>query len=184
MSMGQEVIAKRYAVALFELGKEKQRLNELEDEMKTVQSVFNNQPKLEEMLTHPNISVQDKKKLIDESFRAAVSKDVLHTMKYMIDRHRGDVINEVASLFVNLAYEEKGVAEAKVYSVKPLSDDEKQALSDSFAKKVGKRSLLIDNIVDKELIGGVKLRIGNRLFDGSVSGKLKRIERQLISTKG
>lgn len=74
----------------------------------------------------------------------------------------------------------KGIADAKVYTVRPLTEAEKEALSVSFAAKVGKKSLRIDNIVDTNLLGGIKLRIGNRIFDGSLRGKLERLERQLL----
>jgi F-type H+-transporting ATPase subunit delta len=67
-----------------------------------------------------------------------------------------------------------------VYSTRPLTEAEQQALSATFAAKVGKQSLRIENIVDTNLLGGIKLRIGNRIFDGSLRGKLERLERQLL----
>ena len=98
----------------------------------------------------------------------------------LIERHREDEISDVADHFVNMANDARGIAEAKVYSIRPLTDAECEALSSSFAVKVGKKSLRIDNIVDTNLLGGIKLRIGNRIFDGSLRGKLDRLERQLL----
>lgn len=97
----------------------------------------------------------------------------------LIDRHREDYIAEMADHFIELANDERGIAEAKVYSVRPLTEAESEALSSVFASKVGKQSLRIENIVDSNLLGGIKLRIGNRIFDGSLRGKLERMERQL-----
>uniref|UniRef100_UPI003F7784DD ATP synthase delta subunit,ATP synthase subunit alpha,ATP synthase subunit alpha n=2 Tax=Bacillus sp. (strain PS3) TaxID=2334 RepID=UPI003F7784DD len=77
-----------------------------------------------------------------------------------------------------------GIAKAVAYSARPLTDEELRALSDVFAQKVGKQTLEIENIIDPELIGGVRLRIGNRIYDGSVSGQLERIRRQLIGGSG
>ena len=68
------------------------------------------------------------------------------------------------NLLFNHANEEKGIAEATVYSVRPLTADETEAISASFAAKVGKHSLNIENIVDTDLLGGLKIRIGNRIF--------------------
>jgi F-type H+-transporting ATPase subunit delta len=99
----------------------------------------------------------------------------------LIDRHREDEIVEVANQFFELANDEKGVAEAEVFSTRELTEAEREAISTTFAAKVGKKSLRIENIVDSELLGGVKLRIGNRIYDGSLRGKLDRLERKLLS---
>jgi F-type H+-transporting ATPase subunit delta len=93
------------------------------------------------------------------------------------------VIPELADHFVKLANDERGTEDAIVYSVRLLDQDELTALSDTFAKKIGKTSLRLRNVIDQNLIGGVKLRIGNRIYDGSISGKLERIERQLVAKR-
>lgn len=81
--------------------------------------------------------------------------------------------------FIKLANEARQTEDAIVYSVKPLTDAEISSLSQVFANKAGVASLRIRNEVQTDLIGGIKVRIGNRIFDGGVSGKLQRIERQL-----
>jgi F-type H+-transporting ATPase subunit delta len=99
----------------------------------------------------------------------------------LIDRHREDQISEVVDGFIELANDARGIAEAKVYSVRPLTDEERAAISQTFAEKIGKQWLRIENIVDTNLLGGIKLRIGNRIYDGSLRGKLDRLERKLLS---
>jgi F-type H+-transporting ATPase subunit delta len=177
--MNKEVVAKRYALALFQIAKEQQLLDQLEEEIRVVQQVFSNNTAFLSVLTHPKLSLQKKKALLQETF-ASLSTPLLNTLMLLLDRHRIDIVPQLASEFVALANEERSVAEATVYSVRPLTEDEKQALSEVFAKKVGKAALHIDNVIDPSLIGGVKLRIGNRIYDGSVSGKLERLQRQLI----
>lgn len=102
-------------------------------------------------------------------------------MLILIDRHREDQIVDVANEFLELANNEMGIAEAKVYSTRELTDAEREGISSVFAKKVGKKSLKIENIVDSNLLGGIRLRIGNRIYDGSLRGKLDRLERKLLS---
>ena len=106
---------------------------------------------------------------------------VQNTLLIMIERHRTDSIAEMAQEFIELANNAKSVAEATVYTVRPLTDSESEAVSSVFAAKVGKRTLKITNIADSSILGGIKLRIGNRIFDGSVNGKLERLRRQLLS---
>ena len=68
-----------------------------------------------------------------------------------------------------------------VYSVRALSEEECRQLELSFAKRFAKRAIELNNVVDPSLIGGMKIRVGNTIYDGSVSGMLKRIERNIVT---
>ncbi|SFB03825.1 MULTISPECIES: F0F1 ATP synthase subunit delta [unclassified Bacillus (in: firmicutes)] len=177
--MSNSMVAKRYALALFQLAKEHQILEQMEQELRVVKEVFINNPDMNAVLKSPKLSVEKKKEILKGTFTSA-NPFVVNTLMLLIDRHREDQTVEMAEEFIVLANEARGVADAKVYSVRPLTDSEREAISVSFAKKVGKNSLRIENIVDSNLLGGVKLRIGNRIFDGSLRGKLDRLERKLL----
>ncbi|MGC4377375.1 F0F1 ATP synthase subunit delta [Fictibacillus sp. Mic-4] len=178
MSKDQSVIAKRYALALFEVVRAN-NLEQVEDELRLIKEVFRSNKDLLKILNHPKISTADKKELVKTTFGAALSAPVMNTIFLLIDRNRHNMITEMVSHFIVLANEAENIAEAKVYSVRPLTEKEKEELEATFAARVGKAKLRIENIVDPSLIGGIKVRIGNRIFDGSISGKLERIERQL-----
>ncbi|WP_017756599.1 F0F1 ATP synthase subunit delta [Calidifontibacillus oryziterrae] len=180
--MSRDAVAIRYAVALFELAKEQNQLDQLEEELKVVVKVVEENPSFLTILKQPKISKDSKKALVKEVFKDA-STIVLNTILLLIDRKREDILLEVVEEYFLLANDERGIADAKVYSIRALTSDEEKALSEVFAKKVGKSQLRITNIVDNSLIGGVKLRIGNTIYDGSVKGKLERIERQLLAAK-
>lgn len=173
------MVAKRYALALFQLSKENNLLAQVEQELRVVKEVLVNSSDLNAVLQSPKVSAAKKKEIIKDSF-SQVNPFVLNTLMILIDRHRQDQMVEVADQFVELSNEEHGIADAKVYSIRPLTKDESDALSASFAAKVGKKSLRIQNIVDPELLGGLKIRIGNRIYDGSLRGKLNRLERKLL----
>jgi F-type H+-transporting ATPase subunit delta len=177
--MSNATIANRYAVALFRLAKEKNLLDQVESELRVVKEVYSQNTGLSVVFKSPKLTNEKKKEIIKQAFSGA-SMYVLNTLMILIDRHREDYIEAVADYFIEFANDERGIAEAKVYSTRPLTEAEQQALSATFAAKVGKRSLRIENIVDTNLLGGIKLRIGNRIFDGSLRGKLERLERQLL----
>ncbi|NMD70079.1 F0F1 ATP synthase subunit delta [Bacillus sp. DNRA2] len=177
--MSNSAVAKRYALALFQLSKEHQLLDQMETELRVVKDVVTNNPGLTALLQSPKLSKDKKKEIVNEAFSSA-SPFVVNTLKIMIDRGRAAQLTALADEFIVLANEERGVAEADVYTTRPITADESKALSESFASKVGKKSLTINNIVDSNLLGGVKLRIGNRIFDGSLRGKLERLERTLL----
>ncbi|WP_210364419.1 F0F1 ATP synthase subunit delta [Bacillus sp. REN3] len=177
--MSNSTVAKRYALALFQIASEKQVLAQVEGELRTVKEVVSNNPDLTAFLKSPKLPNEKKKEVLKQAF-ASASTYVLNTLMILVDRHREDQISEVADQFIALANEARGIAEAKVYSVQPLSAEQAEAISAAFAPQVGKQTLQIENIVDSNLLGGVKLRIGNRIFDGSLRGKLDRLERKLL----
>ncbi|MEH7374233.1 MULTISPECIES: F0F1 ATP synthase subunit delta [Bacillaceae] len=178
--MSNSMVAKRYALALFQIAKETQALGVIEEELRVVKEVVQYNPELKNILNSSKLSIEAKKEIIKSSF-ATVNVNVLNTMLILIDRHREDQIVDVANEFLELANDEMGIAEAKVYSTRELTDAEREAISSVFAAKVGKKSLKIENIVDSNLLGGIRLRIGNRIYDGSLRGKLDRLERKLLS---
>jgi F-type H+-transporting ATPase subunit delta len=178
--MSNSMVAKRYALALLNIAKETGSLGVIEEELRVVKEVVQYNPELKAILNSSKLSIAKKKEIIKTAF-ASVNVNVLNTLLILIDRHREDQIINLANEFLELANEEMGIAEAEVYSTRELSVAERDAISTVFAAKVGKKSLKIENIVDSNLLGGIRLRIGNRIYDGSLRGKLDRLERKLLS---
>ena len=178
--MSQSVIAKRYAVALFEAAQEKQQTLSVQTDLKELQKVFAGEKQFDELLVSPKFSTQKKKELIGQLFNGT-NQLILNTLYVLIDAGRIGEIDNLIEDFQELANEASGVAEAKVYSTRLLSDEESSAISTAFAHKVGKQSLHIQNVIDPSLIGGIRLQIGNQIYDSSISAKLARLERQLIN---
>ena len=178
--MSNQLVAKRYASALFQIAKEQQILSTVEEELRVVKEVLQYNADLKAVLKSSKLTIDKKKEVIKAAF-VSINSYVLNTLLILIDRHREDEIVEVVDQFIELSNNEMGIAEAEVFSVRPLTDAERAAISTTFAAKKGKKSLRIENIVDSELLGGVKLRTGNRIYDGSLRGKLNRLERKLLS---
>jgi F-type H+-transporting ATPase subunit delta len=178
--MSNTLVAKRYASALFQIANEQQILGQVEEDLRVVKEVLEYNSDLKAVLKSSKLTIDKKKEIVKNAF-ASVNVFVLNTVLVLIDRHREDQIVEVTDQFLELANEAMGIAEADVYSARELTDAEREALSATFAAKIGKKSLRIENIVDSNLLGGIRLRIGNRIYDGSLRGKLDRLERKLLS---
>jgi len=172
-------VAKRYALALFQIAKENGQVDKMDEEVRVLKELIENSPEINQFLQSPNITLEKKKEMINIAF-ASTSQHLQNLLMLLIDRHRETIIPSVCYHFITSVNEERGIADAKVYSVKPLSDEEKSAISSTFAHRVGKNKLNIENIVDSNLLGGIKVRIGNQIFDGSLQGKLNRLQRQLL----
>lgn len=178
--MSDIVVAKRYADALFQLGLEKSTLDQFVEDFRVVRDVFADNMELNSFLSHPKVNGEQKEKLITESF-SGLHTDVVNTVKLLVQRHRTSLIPSIVDAFIQNVNDAKGIEVATVYSVRELTDDEKASLSASFAKRIGKTSLEFENVVDPSLVGGIKIRVGNTIYDGSISGRLRRIEREITA---
>ncbi|MHA6258997.1 F0F1 ATP synthase subunit delta [Sporosarcina sp. CAU 1771] len=179
--MSKSVVAKRYAQALFQLAQKNEQTSSVQEELLEVKKVFENNKEIEQLLVNPSLTSTKKKELLSVLFKDA-NPLIQNTLFVLLDEKRINETVNVIDEFNSLAYDSVGVAEAKVYSTQLLSDDEKSAISSAFAAKVGKLSLRIENVIDPSLIGGIRLQIGNRIYDSSLSGKLERLKKDLIGS--
>lgn len=174
--------AKRYAKALYEASKEQNTVDAALSELQSAAAVLESSADLIQVLSHPNIDTSAKTGLVKSVFGAHVSQLVLNTLVLLVERKRAELIPAVYEELVKITGEALGRAEAVVYSPKPLSEREAEAVARTFTVLTGKM-IQVSNVVDESLLGGIKVRIGDKLYDGSLSGKLKRIEKALQASQ-
>ncbi|WP_227937043.1 F0F1 ATP synthase subunit delta [Alkalihalobacillus deserti] len=179
--MSNLAVANRYAYALFQLAQEKNDLKKVNEELQAVKSVVESTPEFVSLISHPKVTNQQKQQFIQENLGEVLSEMTLNTILLLVERKRIDSLVPMINKFKELAYEAQDVAEAQVYSPKPLSEKEQEHIAKIFAKKAKKSRLEVTNIVESELIGGIKIRIGDRIYDGTVRAQLDQIKRQLVA---
>jgi F-type H+-transporting ATPase subunit delta len=177
--LSNSTVAKRYAIALFELAQQKKELRSVEKDLRELKIVWTGNKDLKELFTSPKLTLDKKKVLIREIFTNA-NPIIINTLLVLIEKKRLDEVISIINEFMELSNNAQGVAEAKVYSTRELTEDERARISTVFSKNVGKQSLRIENIVDPSLLGGIRIQIGNRIYDSSLSTKLDRLKRNLI----
>lgn len=179
--MSQSVVAKRYAQALFELAQKNGQTGPIQEDLRELKIVFQTNKELGQLLNSPRLKAAKKKELMADLFKGA-NQLILNTLFIMLDKKRMDEVVNLVDEFTAYANDAAGIAEAKVYSTRPLTADESQAISTAFAQKIGKQALRIENIIEPGLLGGIRLQIGNIIYDSSVSTKLERLKRDLIGS--
>lgn len=171
-------VAKRYARALFEVAKERGLIDQIETELKIFVEAVNQNAELTKILMHPHIDSQAKKDLLKDVFQSQVAEETMNFVGVLIDNGRESDLAEIAYAYVGLANEERGIADATVTTAKPLSSEEQAQLADQFGKLLNK-TLRIQTVVDPSIMGGVVVKIGDRLYDGSIKRKLEHFAHQL-----
>ncbi|MCU6708506.1 F0F1 ATP synthase subunit delta [Paenibacillus sp. J5C_2022] len=174
------VVAKRYAKALFELASEGGKVSEVEAELKLIAETLQRDPSIEKFLSLPSVAPVGKIAALKASFGEAVSPLVFDTLQLVISRGRQTIIGEVYEAYTKIAGDTLGQAHAIVYTAKQLSDDELAGVAAHFSSVTGKK-IIAEQIVEPALLGGLQVRIGDRLYDGSLSGKLDRLSKTLNS---
>ncbi|TXK75992.1 F0F1 ATP synthase subunit delta [Paenibacillus sp. N3.4] len=177
--MSDIVVAKRYARALFEVARDKGIISQVEEELKSVASAIRDNADLQKFLNHPNIGISVKTDLLKQIFEGKVSEPVWNTLLVLIDKGRQSILSALVSDFVKVANEALGQANAIVYSAFVLTEAQQAEIASHFSKVTGK-TIRITNEVEPKLLGGVQVRIGDRLYDGSLAGKLDRLSKALV----
>ena len=177
--MSNTVAAKRYAVALFQLAKEKNLLESLESEVRVIGKVFKEEREAFFIFSNPKLPTEKKKEFIITCL-PNVSVEIRNFLMILVDRKRESSLLEIIEYFLKLVIAENDQEGALVFSAKPLTESEEKGISVVFSKKVGKKALRIENIIQPDMLGGFKIRIGNQIFDGSLSEKLSRLHRHIL----
>lgn len=177
MSSGT-IVAKRYAKALFEAAQGRNLVSPVEEELRLIVQALADNKDFEALLQHPKLDLETKKGMLSSVFKTQVSDIVYNTLILLVERGRGTLVPALYDYYVNISNEALGQADALVISPFPLNEQEKQAVSTQFGKLIGK-TIRVDNEVNPGLLGGIQVKIGDRLYDGSLSGKLSRMETRL-----
>ncbi|WP_063568356.1 F0F1 ATP synthase subunit delta [Paenibacillus sp. O199] len=169
------IVAKRYAKALFEVALGQQKVLEVEQELRTVVIAITGDAEIGKFIESPNISEEAKQHVLRTSLDGKVSEPVLKTVLLLIERGRVELLEALLNDYVKIEGESLGIADARVYSTYALNDEEQEAVAREFGGRVNKK-IRIENIVDPTLLGGLKVAIGDTIYDGSLAGKLERLE--------
>lgn len=173
-----KLVGKRYAEALYEVAIELDKLEEFKKEINAVADVFNKNPRLETIFTHPRITKAEKKDMVDKLFKDRVSNEILNLCYIVVDKRREKYLDDISKSYKDLSNDKLGIVEADAYTAVPMTEDEinklQQKLSSSFKKTVE-----LNTHIDKDIMGGVLVKVGDKVIDGSVKGKLREIQKEL-----
>lgn len=176
--MSEMIVAKRYAAALLELGREQNELLELRDEMQTLQKVVKTNPELITFLSHPKVTHAEQIAFIDSVF-VGFSERVIHTLQLLVQRRRVTLIPLIAEQFIHAVGEVENTGTIRIDSAEELSSAQVELIRESFKERLKKLDLQVQLNIDRSLIGGLKVRYDNTVYDGTISNKLKRLEHNI-----
>lgn len=164
-------ISKGYATALFMLGRENGQISEYADELNAVQNALESNPEYIGILRSPAIPKSERLSLIDEAL-SGCSSELIAFVKLLCEHGHINSFADCVTDYHELVRIFENRTVATVYYAHPLTDDQKTKLVEKLTQVSGK---VVDAVYveDKSLIGGIKVRMDDKLLDGSIAGRLK-----------
>ncbi|MBS4536442.1 F0F1 ATP synthase subunit delta [Clostridium sp. D2Q-14] len=176
-----ELIAKRYAEAFFEVAVETDNLEEFKEEISAVSKVLEEEEKLKIIFEHPKLSRDEKKDILNSLFKGKVSNEIMNLLYIVVDKGRERYIKAIEKEYIALANEKQGIVEGKAITAIKMEDSKLRELEEKLSKKFNKKFKLI-NEIDKDILGGVLVKIGDKVIDSSVKGQINKITKELNTT--
>ena len=173
-----DIIANRYAEALFQLSEEENITKEIYNELHSVLDIVKSNKDLDNVLKSPLVTKADKVQLIETLFNNKINNNLKNFLKILVEKGRISSLKSIELTFKQLLNDRDNIIEGTVISAIPLTDEKVKELEEKLSKKYNK-NVTLENKVDKSILGGVLIRLGNIQIDGSVKTRLDNIKDQL-----
>lgn len=173
-----DVIANRYAEALFQLSEDENISTEIYNELHNVVDIVKNNKELDNALKSPLVSKAEKINLIEVLFNNQINNNLKNFLKILVEKGRISSLKSIELTFKQLLNDKNNIIEGTVISAVPLTDEKIKKLEEKLSKKYNK-NVTLENKVDNSILGGVLIRLGNTQIDGSVKTRLDNIKEQL-----
>ena len=175
----RETAARRYAEAAFEVAMRDDAVGAWRSELDTAAAIVADE-RVGRMLANPALPLEQRLEMAKSIFGKSVSQHVLNLIGLMLRRGRIHELPRLAAEFRRLDNARQGITIATAISAAPLTQEEIRALTERLEALTGGR-IELEVQVDPSLLGGLVVRVGDRMIDGSVRGRLERLRNQLVS---
>jgi F-type H+-transporting ATPase subunit delta len=170
-------LARPYAAAVFKRAKETQSTAKWSQSLAFMSAVLKNED-ISVVIDNPKVSKQRLSALMLDICQEHVNLENENFLKLLILNNRLGLLPSIAELFEAYKADDEGYVEVEVSSAYALSKDAKQNVTTTLEKTLGKK-IHMNVTVDKSLIGGVLVRAGDKVIDGSIRGRLQHMQKAL-----
>ena len=174
-----KLVSKTYGDALFAVALEENRMDEFFEAVKAVADILRTNEEFSKLMNHPKIIKEEKVKIVEEAFKNGIPKEIIGIMTLLITKGRANEMLSVFDYFIELVKEEKKIGRADVVTAVELSADQKAKVQQKLLDTTKYESFEMNYSVDASLIGGMVIRIGDRVVDSSIKTKLFELTREL-----
>lgn len=178
-----KLVSKTYGEALFEIAQESGKTKQLAQELQAVQSILAQNPDFDKLMMHPGIPKQEKLGIVENVFQGRVSEELAGFLKIVIEKERYGALPEISRYFTDKVKETEKIGMVYITTATELSEDQKHKVEKRLLETTGYLTMEMHFHADASLIGGMIIRINDRVVDSSVRTKLEDLKRQLLKVR-
>ncbi len=167
------LVEKRYAQALLDISIHDIRTARREFEQ--LKDIYNSDTQFREFLLDPRVKSDKKQTAVRNIFSGKISESMLNFLLLLIVKKRVNELPGIHAQFESLADRMGNVLDMKVVTVAPLEESQLKSLKEKFGKKYSSNEVKITEIIDPSIIGGIKVIIGDKVYDGSIKGRIQTL---------
>ncbi len=175
-----KLISKTYGDALFTLSVEENKTDEFIEEIEQLLIVLKQEEDFTKLMNHPRVSIEEKINLIKDIFTGRISKELVGFLTLVVTKGRYTEIQEILQYFLDSAKEFKGIGVAYVFTPLELSAVQKEKVEQKLLATTQYKKMEMHYTIDESLIGGMQIRIKDRVVDSSVRTKILKMQQNLM----
>lgn len=174
-----EYLDRRYAVALYKIASVKNKIEEYIADLKQIYELINTNKELYQVIYNPKISTSKKKEVFTGIFKDKIDSELLSFLLLLIEKDRIEQFKGIILQMEKVHLEKNNEIIAEVKTVISLNDNERASLIDKLKAKYNK-SIILKETIDKSILGGVYVRVGDDVIDGTIKNKLDEIKKLML----
>lgn len=175
-----KLAAKTYGEALFGLVMEQQSPEAFLQEAQGILQILEGNPEFDKLMKHPGISKAEKEEVVEQVFAGRVSREMTGFLKLLVQKDRYGEVRNIIRYFTERFKEERGIGVAYVTTAVELNEVQKDAVKNKLLATTAYQVLEMHYQTDTDIIGGMIIRIKDRVVDSSVRTKLAELKKQLL----
>lgn len=178
-----KLVSKVYGDALFSLALEENQVDILWNEAAMISEAISSNPEFLSILCHPELTGKQKFSMLKEVFQEGLSQNMMGLLDVLVKKGRISDILSVLDYFMEQVMAYKKIGQVVVQTPLPLSDEQREKIENKLLEVSEYETLSVDYQIDESLLGGIVIRIGNRVLDNSIRSKMDAMSRQLSKVK-
>jgi len=173
-----KAVARRYAQALLMIAVEKDSLGQFQEQLESIVGAIISDEKALLVINNPRIQPEEKKAYLKQYFNSGVSATIVNFVNLIVDKKRESFFLDIVKEYARYADEVRNIVNAEVRSAVQLTDKDFRDIESRLAKHTGK-NVRLNMVIDTSLLGGIVVKIGETVIDGSVVKRLALLKHHL-----
>ncbi len=178
-----QAVARVYAQALSDLGEDQGNLARIVDDLHGVRELFEKDTTFREFFGSPRIDPTAKKRVLHEALGDRIDRPVMGLLHVLVNKRREMLLDNIADEFDRYRDLREGRQHVYVTAARPLDDVQLRDIRSRLEKTTGQQ-IMVHVKIDPRVVGGLRIKLGDKVIDGTIRRRLQQLRQALVPTRG